>query len=44
MLWTDERSRDFISQYYPWFLDTWDGYTYPIQRADAIVCFTALAP
>ena len=21
---------------YPWFLETFDGYPYPIQRADAI--------
>jgi hypothetical protein len=38
-LWTDESSRTFIEQYYPWFLDTYDGYTYPIQRADAIRYF-----
>ncbi|PVF93188.1 hypothetical protein CPB86DRAFT_790387, partial [Serendipita vermifera] len=39
MLWTDESSRTFIEQNYPWFLDTYDGYTYPIQRADAIRYF-----
>lgn len=39
MLWTDASSREFIANYYPWFLDTFDGYTYPIQRADAIRYF-----
>lgn len=39
MLWTDASSREFIAEHYPWFLDTFDGYTYPIQRADAIRYF-----
>ena len=39
MLWTDASSREFIAQHYPWFLDTFDNYTYPIQRADAIRYF-----
>ena len=39
MLWTDATSREFIAKEYPWFLDTFDGYTYPIQRADAIRYF-----
>ncbi|TFY60801.1 hypothetical protein EVJ58_g4923 [Rhodofomes roseus] len=39
MLWTDASSREFISENYPWFLDTFDGYKYPIQRADAIRYF-----
>ncbi|KAF2404416.1 mannosyl phosphorylinositol ceramide synthase SUR1 [Trichodelitschia bisporula] len=38
-LWTDKSSREFISQEYPWFLETFDSYTYPIQRADAIRYF-----
>ena len=38
-LWTDEKSRDFIAAEYPWFLDTFDGYKYPIQRADSIRYF-----
>ncbi|KAF2092635.1 hypothetical protein NA57DRAFT_49950 [Rhizodiscina lignyota] len=38
-LWTDKKARDFIAQEYPWFLETFDGYTYPIQRADAIRYF-----
>jgi mannosyltransferase OCH1-like enzyme len=38
-LWTDETARDFIANNYPWFLDTFDGYAYAIQRADAIRYF-----
>lgn len=32
-------ARDFISDEYPWFLETWDAYPMPIQRADAIRYF-----
>ncbi|KAM0118554.1 CSG1/SUR1-like protein [Aspergillus fumigatus] len=32
-------SREFIKNEYPWFLDTFDGYKYPIQRADTIRYF-----
>ena len=39
MLWTDASSREFIAEHYSWFLDTFDAYTYPIQRADAIRYF-----
>ncbi|KAI0068790.1 hypothetical protein BV25DRAFT_1833950 [Artomyces pyxidatus] len=39
MLWTDASSREFIAEEYNWFLDTFDSYTYPIQRADAIRYF-----
>ncbi|CAI5758229.1 unnamed protein product [Candida verbasci] len=39
ILWTDKKSRDFISEEFPWFLKTWDNYKYPIQRADAIRYF-----
>lgn len=38
-LWTDKLARDFISVEYPWFLDTWDAYPMPIQRADSIRYF-----
>lgn len=24
---------------YPWFIETWDSYIYPIERADAIRYF-----
>jgi hypothetical protein len=39
MLWTDASSREFIAEYYPWFLDTFDNYEYVIQRADVIRYF-----
>ncbi|KZO98031.1 glycosyltransferase family 32 protein [Calocera viscosa TUFC12733] len=39
MLWTDASSREFIAEHYPWFLDTFDGYPYVIQRADTIRYF-----
>ncbi|GAA5883951.1 hypothetical protein JCM3774_001479 [Rhodotorula dairenensis] len=38
-LWSDAASRAFIAEHYPWFLPTFDGYTYPIQRADVIRYF-----
>ncbi|KAG7096836.1 hypothetical protein E1B28_004245 [Marasmius oreades] len=39
MLWSDESSRQFIAEHYPWFLDTYNDYQYNIQRADAIRYF-----
>lgn len=39
ILWTDDMAREFISEEYPWFLNTWDNYKYPIERADAIRYF-----
>ncbi|CAG8977411.1 hypothetical protein HYALB_00007041 [Hymenoscyphus albidus] len=39
ILWTDEKSRDFIKKEYNWFLKTFDAYSYPIQRADTIRYF-----
>nr|CDI52367.1 related to SUR1-required for mannosylation of sphingolipids [Melanopsichium pennsylvanicum 4] len=39
MLWTDADSRQFIAEHYEWFLPVFDGYPYPIQRADAIRYF-----
>jgi len=38
-LWTDVKSREFIATEYPWFLTTFDNYSQPIQRADAIRYF-----
>ena len=38
-MWTDEKSRIFIEAEYPWFLETFDGYPHPIQRADVIRYF-----
>lgn len=39
ILWTDEMALDFIKEEYSWFLDTFESYKYPIQRADAIRYF-----
>lgn len=39
ILWTDIKSRQFINDFYPWFLETWDEYPQDIQRADAIRYF-----
>jgi mannosyltransferase OCH1-like enzyme len=33
---TDEDNRNFVAQHFPEFLPTYDGFQYPIQRADAI--------
>ncbi|KAK5151067.1 CSG1/SUR1-like protein [Recurvomyces mirabilis] len=38
-MWTDAMSAEFIEAEYPWFYDTFKGYRYPIQRADAIRYF-----
>jgi mannosyltransferase OCH1-like enzyme len=38
-LWTDASSREFIKNEYPWFLPTFDSYTFNIQRADVIRYF-----
>ncbi|KAI0406083.1 nucleotide-diphospho-sugar transferase [Xylaria palmicola] len=38
-LWTAKASRDFIEDEFPWFLDSYDGYRYPIQRVDVIRYF-----
>ncbi|KAF5657691.1 SUR1-like protein [Fusarium heterosporum] len=39
MHWTDAKARDFISEEYAWFIDTWDTFPFNIQRADAIRYF-----
>lgn len=38
-MWTDAKSREFVATEYPWFLNTFDNYSQPIQRADAIRYF-----
>jgi mannosyltransferase OCH1-like enzyme len=38
-LWTDESAHNFLAAEYPWFVDDWDNYAFPIQRADAIRYF-----
>ncbi|EDO15350.1 hypothetical protein Kpol_457p1 [Vanderwaltozyma polyspora DSM 70294] len=39
ILWTDEMALQFIKNEYPWFLETFKSYKYPIERADAIRYF-----
>ncbi|KUJ17407.1 uncharacterized protein LY89DRAFT_696850 [Mollisia scopiformis] len=39
MLWTEIKSREFIRENYPWFLDTYDGYRFPVQRVDTVRYF-----
>jgi inositol phosphorylceramide mannosyltransferase catalytic subunit len=41
-LWTDNSSRNFIEIQYPWFLSTYDGYRFPVQRVDALRYFLML--
>ncbi|KAK3374121.1 nucleotide-diphospho-sugar transferase [Lasiosphaeria ovina] len=41
-LWTEKSSRDFIEREYAWFLHTYDGYRYPVQRVDAVRYFILL--
>ncbi|KAJ5453416.1 uncharacterized protein N7458_004372 [Penicillium daleae] len=38
-LWTDDSAREFLSNHYSWFVETWDNYAFPIQRADSIRYF-----
>ena len=33
---TDEDNYNLIKNHYPWFLDTYTNYKFPIQRADAV--------
>ncbi|KAH3811882.1 hypothetical protein DPMN_140299 [Dreissena polymorpha] len=39
MFWTDASARKFISDRYPDFLQVWDNYAEPINRADALRYF-----
>jgi len=38
-LWTNVSVVDLLTSEYPWFLETWTNYRYPIQRADSIRYF-----
>lgn len=38
-LWTDDGARQFLAEEYPWFIEPWDNYAHPIQRADSIRYF-----
>ncbi len=35
-LWNDSSAEKLILEEYPWFLQTWKNYPYPIQRADSL--------
>ncbi len=39
IIWNKKKSRNFIKQYYDWFLVVYDTYAYEIQRSDAIKYF-----
>jgi mannosyltransferase OCH1-like enzyme len=41
-LWTDDMNRDFIKEFYPWFLERFDSYPRNIQRVDAFRYFLLL--
>ncbi|RDL34970.1 uncharacterized protein BP5553_06901 [Venustampulla echinocandica] len=41
-LWTEKTSREFIATHYPWFLTTYDGYSFPVQRVDTVRYFLLL--
>ncbi|CAF0813295.1 unnamed protein product [Adineta ricciae] len=34
--WNDSSAEHFIRKEYPWFLQTWETYPYPVQRADSL--------
>lgn len=38
-IWHAEDSRAFIAEHYAWFLPTYDGYKFPIQRVDVMRYF-----
>lgn len=38
-LWTDAEAEEMIATKFPWFIDTYRGYTHNIQRADALRYF-----
>ncbi|KAI4953701.1 hypothetical protein J4E91_002549 [Alternaria rosae] len=38
-MWNATSAREFLSTEYAWFLPTYDGYRYPIQKVDALKYF-----
>ncbi|OAQ61846.1 mannosyl phosphorylinositol ceramide synthase SUR1 [Pochonia chlamydosporia 170] len=36
ILWTDDKARNFITNFYSWFLPVYDSYPYDVQRFDAL--------
>ncbi|KAK5663748.1 hypothetical protein OQA88_4179 [Cercophora sp. LCS_1] len=41
-LWTESASLKFLADNYPWFLDTYQSYKYPVQRVDSLRYFLML--
>jgi mannosyltransferase OCH1-like enzyme len=41
-LWDGKASRQFLEEKFPWFLETWENYRYPVERADSIRYFILL--
>lgn len=41
-MWTESSSLDFIATNYPWFLSTYEGYQFPVQRVDSLRYFLML--
>ncbi len=37
--WTEDMSRDFIRNEYPWFIKTYESFRYPIQREQTVRYF-----
>lgn len=38
-MWNTTSAHEFLEEEYKWFLPTYDGYRYPIQRIDALKYF-----
>ncbi|KAM7189216.1 Nucleotide-diphospho-sugar transferase [Rhypophila sp. PSN 637] len=38
-LWTPQTSLEFLEKNYAWFVDTYNGYKFPVQRIDALRYF-----
>ena len=38
-LWTDKSSLEFLKEHYSWFVPTYEGYKYPVQRVDSLRYF-----
>jgi mannosyltransferase OCH1-like enzyme len=38
-VWTAETGQGFIQEHYSWFIPTYNGYAFPIQRVDALKYF-----
>lgn len=38
-IWNSSTARSLLEEHYDWFIETYDSYTHPIQRVDAIKYF-----